>query len=153
MEKQAISPERWAVIDAWFDAVMAKQADYGQEIAGWIPPGFDPKGEYEGVFIDRLHHQAVYLRKDGTRRTKSVPDFTDDPFTPPEDTATLAPHALRSAVEAAVDRLRTSLAGQAGIEDVWLSPDMEGVVFDLADGTTSLLPLTDFLDLYDPIPS
>jgi hypothetical protein len=152
--KLIIPPERWQVIDAWFDGVAAKQAEYAHEIAGWIAPGFDPKREYAAVLIDRSAHRAVYVRLDGTRETKSVPDFIDDPFVPPteEDQLMLVPRNGRA--EDVVERLHSALVGVGGIiEDIWLAPDLSGVIFDLADGTTSLVPLTRFLELYDPVPS
>jgi hypothetical protein len=149
--KLIIPPDRWQIIDAWFDGVAAKQAELAHEIAGWIAPGFDPKGEYAAVLIDRSAHRAVYVRLDGARETKSVPDFIDDPFVPPteEDQLMLVPHHRRA--EDVVERLNSALVGIGPIEDIWLAPDLSGVVFDLADGTTSLVPLQRFLDLYDPV--
>ena len=139
--RPAISPERWAVIDAWFDGVMKSQADLAQEMAGWIPPD----DAVQAVLIDRSSHVAVYVRQDGSRSVKSIPEFNDDQSAPPLQPRDQVADAIRIQLEAIIGALRAKLEGRSGIEDIWLAPEMSGVVFDFVDGTTDLVPLPRFL--------
>lgn len=139
-----ISSERWAVIDAWFDGVMKTQADLAEETAGWIPSDDD----VQAVLIDRSSHVAVYVFQDDSRLVKSVPEFNDEPFVIPDPPRAPRPEPHRAQIEAMVNDLRAVLAGHIGIEDVWLAPDMSGVIFDFTAGTAELVPIDRFLALY-----
>ena len=139
--REAISSERWAVIDAWFDGVKKEQADLAQEMAGWIPPD----GAVQAVVIDRSAHVAVYVRQDGGRSVKSIPEFNADQSIPMPRPREPVIDAIRTELEAIVGALRAALSGRSGIEDIWLAPDMSGVVFDFSAGTTNLVPLPRFL--------
>ena len=63
-----------------------KLVSEAEELAGWIPRDLDPAGELVAVRIDRVNGRVVYVRKDGSRETKTLAAFVDDPFVMPADT-------------------------------------------------------------------